>query len=126
MPRHRAPSAPSPARTALAGVAVTGIAFGVSVISPAAALAAPATTDTGLATDATPAHLGHHSDDSSDRASDDRVPHHHKNRHHRASTRPMTSGEQQYRNGCKQGYIKQGCNDFSVSHLLRRGINPYL
>jgi hypothetical protein len=43
-----------------------------------------------------------------------------------ARTRPMTSGEQQYRNGCRRGYIAKGCDQFDVPHLLRRGINPYL
>jgi hypothetical protein len=44
--------------------------------------------------------------------------------HHRY--RPMTSGEEQYRNGCKQGYISDDCEQFSVTNLLRQGINPYL
>jgi hypothetical protein len=43
--------------------------------------------------------------------------------HHR---RPMTSGERQYRNGCRQGYITEDCEQFSVTNLLRRGINPLL
>lgn len=40
--------------------------------------------------------------------------------------RPMSSGEEQYRNGCRQGYIVQDCGQFDVPHLLQRGINPYL
>lgn len=122
MPRHRAPTAPSRALTTLTGAAVTGVAFGASVFSPAVASAAPATTDSELVTGTTPAHLSHHHDgDSSDNSH-----HQRKNRHHRVVARPMTSGEQQYRNGCKQGYIRQGCNDFSVNHLLQRGINPFV
>ncbi|WP_156935150.1 hypothetical protein [Pseudonocardia spinosispora] len=122
MPRHRAPSAPSRALTTLTGAAVTGVALGASMISPALASAAPATTDSDLSTGTTPAHLGHNSDDSSEDASR----HHRKQRHHRTLARPMTSGEQQYRNGCKQGYIKQDCDQFTVTHLLRKGINPFL
>ena len=41
-------------------------------------------------------------------------------------TRPMSSGEQQYRNGCRQGYIVDDCSQFDVPHLLQRGINPNL
>jgi hypothetical protein len=41
-------------------------------------------------------------------------------------TRPMSSGEEQYRNGCLQGYIAEGCSQYDVPHLLRRGINPFL
>lgn len=43
-----------------------------------------------------------------------------------AHTRPMSSGEQQYRNGCRQGYIVEDCGQYDVPHLLQRGINPYL
>lgn len=42
-----------------------------------------------------------------------------------AHTRPMSSGEEQYRNGCRQGYIVEDCGRFDVPHLLQRGINPY-
>lgn len=38
--------------------------------------------------------------------------------------RPMTSGEQQYRYGCLQGYITQGCESFTDEALLRAGIDP--
>ncbi len=41
-------------------------------------------------------------------------------------TRPMSSGERQYRNGCRQGYIVEDCGQYDVPHLLQRGINPYL
>ena len=41
-------------------------------------------------------------------------------------TRPMSSGEEQYRNGCRQGYIVEDCKQFDVPHLLQRGINPSL
>lgn len=43
-----------------------------------------------------------------------------------AHTRPMSSGEEQYRNGCRQGYIVEDCGQYDVPHLLQRGINPYL
>ncbi|MGQ0480276.1 MAG: hypothetical protein ACT4O0_04510 [Pseudonocardia sp.] len=39
-------------------------------------------------------------------------------------SRPMTSGERQYRNGCRQGYISEGCERFSIGELVKRGINP--
>jgi hypothetical protein len=38
----------------------------------------------------------------------------------------MTSGEEQYRNGCRQGYISDHCEQFSVPGLLDHGIDPYL
>jgi hypothetical protein len=38
----------------------------------------------------------------------------------------MTSGEEQYRNGCRQGYISDQCEQFSVPSLLDHGIDPYL
>ncbi|HEY9414514.1 MAG TPA: hypothetical protein VIQ30_07135, partial [Pseudonocardia sp.] len=43
-----------------------------------------------------------------------------------AHTRRMSSGEEQYRNGCRQGYIVDDCAQFDAPHLLQRGINPYL
>ena len=49
--------------------------------------------------------------------------------HHRTPMirllRPMTSGERQYLNGCRQGYISDNCEQFSVTGLLRHGVNPY-
>ncbi len=39
-------------------------------------------------------------------------------------TRPLSSGEQQYRNGCAQGYITDDCNDYSDSALRKRGVDP--
>jgi hypothetical protein len=45
-----------------------------------------------------------------------------RNRHRR----PLSSGERQYRNGCRQGYIHEDCEQFSIANLLHRGINPLL
>jgi hypothetical protein len=82
--------------------AVTGAALGASALA-----AAPAYAATSLGS-----HLiGQHSEDASS--------------HHRRY-RPMTSGEEQYRNGCRQGYISDDCEQFSVTNLLRHGIDPYL
>ena len=110
MARHRAPAQSS---RALATAAVTGAAVGASLLTPATALAA-----TG--------------DDSGSQQAGDTGPtaHEHPARHtshaqHR-HLRPMTSGEQQYRNGCRQGYITEDCQLFSVRDLLQRGINPFL
>lgn len=50
--------------------------------------------------------------------------HRHNGEHHHAP-RPMTSGEQQQRNGCLQGYIVDDCEQFSASNLLRHGIDPF-
>ncbi|HEV7788486.1 MAG TPA: hypothetical protein VGP05_05705, partial [Pseudonocardia sp.] len=79
MPRHRAPTSQS---RALSTVAVTGAALGASVLSPAVAVAATA--------------HGAHSEAGHTL---------HTAAHHHRHYRPMTSGEQQYRNGCRQGYI---------------------
>ncbi|MBB6379703.1 hypothetical protein BKA01_006978 [Pseudonocardia eucalypti] len=38
--------------------------------------------------------------------------------------RAMTSGERQYRSGCRHGYIAEDCERFSTRGLLRLGINP--
>jgi hypothetical protein len=38
--------------------------------------------------------------------------------------RPMTSGESQYRYGCQQGYIMQGCDRYTDSALRHNGIDP--
>ena len=47
-------------------------------------------------------------------------------KHHHTATRPMTSGERQYRTGCRRGYITQGCDQFAAPRLLHHGIDPYL
>jgi hypothetical protein len=118
MPRHRALSAQS---RALTTVAFTGAALGASVLAPVTAIAAPAGE---LLSDHTPgAHLHHHHADESGSGSAHSG---HRHKHHRTELRPMTSGEEQYRNGCRHGYITQNCNEFSVSNLLGRGINPSL
>lgn len=39
--------------------------------------------------------------------------------------RSMSSGERQYRNGCRRGDIADECARFSVGNLLRRGIDPF-
>jgi hypothetical protein len=41
-----------------------------------------------------------------------------------AALRPMTSGESQYRYGYQQGYIMQGCEQFTDAALRRKGIDP--
>jgi hypothetical protein len=43
-----------------------------------------------------------------------------------AALRPPTSGEEQYRNGCEQGYITDGCQQFAIPNLVQRGIDPNL
>lgn len=138
MPRHRAPS---PSRLSITGV-LAGTTLGASVLLPGAALGQPAVP-------AAPGHAGsadrptpgsdpggsRDADDDSRHADDDRSGRHrpaaHRHarqhghaRHHDAHPRPLTSGERQYRNGCRQGYILEGCAQFAVPHLLRRGISP--
>jgi hypothetical protein len=105
MPRHRAPSSQS---RALTTVAVTGAALGASVLSPAVAFAA---TADGTHSETTHSEAGHSLHTAA-----------HQHRHYR----PMTSGEEQYRNGCRQGYISDQCEQFSVPSLLDHGIDPYL
>ncbi|HTF53062.1 MAG TPA: hypothetical protein VK735_36920 [Pseudonocardia sp.] len=101
MPRHRAPSTQSRALANLTiSGALTGAALSASVLSPVAASAA---TSQGEQLTGRHSHGGHHDRD-----------------------RPMTSGERQYRNGCRQGYINDDCEQFSVTNLLRRGIDPFL
>jgi hypothetical protein len=100
MPRHRAPSTQSRALANLTiSGALTGAALGASVLSPVASSAA---TSQG-----------------------DQVTRHSHGSHHHDRDRPMTSGERQYRNGCRQGYISEDCEQFSVTSLLRRGIDPF-
>jgi len=103
MPRHRAASTQSRALANLTvSGALTGAALSASVLSP---VAASATTSHG----------------------DQLTGRHSLGRHHdRDRDRPMTSGERQYRNGCRQGYINDDCEQFSVTNLLRRGIDPFL
>jgi hypothetical protein len=104
MPRHRAPSTQSRALANLTiSGALTGAALGASVLSPVAASAATSQSD----------QVTRHSHGS-----------HHRDRD-RNRDRPMTSGERQYRNGCRQGYISEDCEQFSVTSLLRRGIDPF-
>jgi len=103
-PKHRAPSRRSGTfRGVTATVTATGAALGASALAAAPAYAASSPVP----------HLdSQHGDDQT-------------GSHHRRY-RPMTSGEEQYRNGCKQGYISDDCEQFSVTNLLRHGINPYL
>lgn len=121
MPRHRAPQAPSPMRLALSTIAVTGAAVGATAVAPLSASAAG---------------LGDHSVAKHNRDSD-HSRHSGKHRHgHRhpvnrqvrqvTNLRTPTSGEEQYRNGCRRGYISDGCGLYSVHSMLRRGINPFL
>lgn len=103
-PKHRARSSRSRTlRGVTATVTATGAALGASALAAAPAYAASSPV----------AHLDnqHGEGDASS--------------HHRRY-RPMTSGEEQYRNGCKQGYISDDCEQFSVTNLLRHGINPDL
>jgi hypothetical protein len=98
--RHRAPSSQSHTlRGVAATVTVTGAALGASALAATPAYAATA-------------HGSHLSSG-------------HDGSHHR-HYRPMTSGEEQYRNGCHQGYISDDCEQFSVTNLLHHGIDPYL
>ena len=111
MPRHRAPS-PRPLSALAAGVSL-GVCTLTSAVLPGTALAATADgqqTDLGHRTTDSHAADGHSAVDS------------YRNRHRRA----LTSGERQYRNGCRQGYIHEDCEQFSISNLLHRGINPLL
>ena len=105
--RHRAPSAHS---RALSTMAAAGAALTASLLTPATALA-------------TSGHADHrHASGGTDQPGGTRHGTHHATRY----TRPMTSGERQYRNGCRQGYITEDCERFSVTALLRHCINPYL
>ena len=172
MPRHRAPST---RHHALSSFAVTGAAFGASLLSPVTAAAAPsawtssthparpgATTSGGTRcddlvpdasgdsdemrealADAEPGEVAcvlldaeADADTDTDAGSDNgthtdghELTHRHRVEQHRVeqhrATRPMTSGEHQQRNGCLQGYIVDDCERFSVSNLLRHGIDPF-
>jgi Spy/CpxP family protein refolding chaperone len=134
MARHRAPH---PHSTGITRLAAVGAAFGASVLAPAAAAAlAPAAAS---ASTLGPMPGEHHSDVS---GSGGHRHHSSSSRHHHhshtaslaqprqatkpAALRPMSSGEQQYRNGCRDGYITDGCTAYSVGSLLDRGINPDL
>lgn len=122
MPRHRAAT---PRTRALSTVALTGAALGATVLSPTAAMAAtPGTDHSPVANSADSGGVAL-------RADSDHGTHHPKTKkakhpRHRSIRRNLTSGEEQYRNGCRQGYIQEGCDAFSVPSLLNRGINPYL
>ena len=133
MPRHRGPTR---AHRSLATFAFTGAAVGACLIHPSPAVAAtpvagqpgPAALPLGDDSDASPADPARpppppappqgrgHPPPPSERAGAPEG----------SRGRPMSSGERQYRNGCRQGYIHQGCERFDVSHLLRRGIDPNL
>jgi hypothetical protein len=119
MSRHRAPASHSRAFTALA---VTGAALGASMLSPAGHARAVA------AMSATPADIDEPAPSSQSRHHVDRGqgPGEQPAKRLRRALRPMTSGEQQYRNGCRQGYIVDDCDKFTAHNLLRRGIDPYL
>jgi hypothetical protein len=122
MPRHRA--LPSRSR-AFATVAASGAALSAWLFIPATATAAP------LATNAHDwssrhAHDRHgHTDHTSTRTHGGTHTARRTTTHHRR-LRPMSSGEQQYRNGCLQGYITDDCEQFSVHGLTHKGINPFL
>ena len=117
MPRHRARSAKS---RVLTTVAVAGAALGTSVLAPADALASPAGETGGQL--APGAQLHHHHHDAKSK----HAPRTHRRHRSSAMLRPMTSGEEQYRNGCRHGYITDDCGQFSVNSLLGKGINPTL
>ena len=144
MPRHRAPSVPARLLTpALTAAAATGAALSASLLSPTT-LSPTTVGATGPHDDADRQVADQQPADqdgtdwspprssqrppkrhSSNRPGADRLP----ERRHRTPLirllRPMTSGEQQYRNGCHQGYVSDNCEQFSVTGLLRHGINPY-
>jgi hypothetical protein len=95
-----------------ATVTVTGAALGASALA-----AAPAYASTAHGTHLSSEYLDSQNSGSQNSGSASR--HHHR-------YRPMSSGEAQYRNGCRQGYISDDCEQFSVTNLLRHGIDPYL
>lgn len=93
-----------------------------SVLNPAAASAASVGgVGTALAPDAHPNYRHHHGDDRTGSLRSRRHQH-----HTAAQLRPMSSGEEQYRTGCRQGYITEGRGAFSLPGQLSRGINPSL
>ena len=106
MPRHRATSSRSRMWNTLA---TSGAVISACMAVPATAAATPITTTHHRSNHHT---LSHHPTK------------HGQTRHHRL--RPMTSGEQQYRNGCLQGYITDDCQQFNVPSLTHKGINPFL
>lgn len=116
MSRHRAPTFHSRAFTALA---VSGAAFGASMFSPAghasATVASAAVADGDVpAANSRPRPAADQGDGQTAQPS----------KRARRALRPMTSGEQQYRNGCRRGYIIDGCARYTAGNLLRRGIDP--
>lgn len=143
MPRHRASSRRA---RSLPALVLTGAALGGPVVFPVNAVAAPLLgeapqvmdahdpdfDDSTDSTDDFDDESDYQSDDADDGPDDDWVDHEsrpvirHREATHRVRSRPMTSGERQYRNGCRQGYITDGCQRFDVTHLLGQGINPYL
>jgi hypothetical protein len=133
----------SPSRLSITGV-LAGTTLGATVLLPGTALAHPVATAAGQAGSAAGqagSATGRAGSSDRDRPGDSRpaddgsdpgrpaahrhTRHHGHSRHHVARPRPMTSGERQYRNGCRQGYILDGCAQFDVPHLLRRGISPF-
>lgn len=135
MPQHRAPS---PSRSTMT-VILTGATLGASALLPGIASARPlpprplpgaGTVDhhfaTGFDDDWYADDSDWEDDDADDSARDDSARDDDRRHERPAHTRPMTSGERQYRNGCRQGYITDDCEQFDVTHLLRRGINPFL
>jgi hypothetical protein len=121
MPRHRAPHAPSTVRLALSTIAVTGAAVSATALAPLSASAA------GLGDHSV---SKHNRDGDRDHSSSRHTgKHHYANRHQVRQVRQLrapTSGEEQYRNGCRRGYISDECGLYSVHSMLRRGINPFL
>ncbi len=121
MPRHRAPSS---GHRFLPTFALTGVVAGGSLLLPPSALGSPAAAHT-LPSDNDHGDRFHdddHVDDRDDRGHADRA----RRGREAPRSRPMTSGERQYRNGCRQGYISEGCERFSIGRLVKRGINPSL
>ncbi|GAA5153461.1 hypothetical protein GCM10023321_23740 [Pseudonocardia eucalypti] len=111
MPLHRAPTPTSRTLSALTATA----AFGAWLLAPATAAAAPDHDEDCTHHDAEPGEY---------LCTDDAARSGHRSSARQKRMRPMTSGERQYRVGCRRGYIVRDCREFSVGNLLRHGINP--
>jgi hypothetical protein len=108
-------------RLALSTIAVTGAAVGATAVAPLSASAA------GLGDHSVAKHNRHGDHDHSRHSSRHRHGHPVNRQVSQVTNlRTPTSGEEQYRNGCRRGYINDGCGLYSVHSMLRRGINPFL
>ncbi|MDQ2706816.1 MAG: hypothetical protein M3Z25_03935 [Actinomycetota bacterium] len=134
MPRHRAPAR----NRSLTTLALSGAALGGSALYPLTSVAAPAhehlrhsvVADFNDDFDSDESNKWDESEGDGAGSFDDGRPDsptrpHKRAAQHHAYNRYLTSGERQYRNGCRQGYITDACEQFDVTHLLQRGIDPY-